>query len=313
VAPTVGIAYGRASGGDAELHLKDARAAMYAARATGRSRYGIFEETVRRRATQRLQLETDLRKAIADEDLRAVYQPIVDLGSRVTVGFEALVRWHHRERGLVSPLEFIPTAEETGLVVPIGWWMVEAAAAQVAAWHREFPDRGVTVNVNLSVRQLRQHRLGERLVGALQAAGVPHGYLKLEVTESMLLDDAETQLATLRQLREAGIGVVIDDFGTGYSSLSYLQRFEFDVLKIDRAFLPQESPAEDWDLVQTIITLAHDRGARVVAEGVESEHHAVRLRELGCDWGQGYYFARPLDPEAATERLRQEGPAPQAG
>jgi diguanylate cyclase (GGDEF)-like protein len=304
VTPTVGIAFGRATGADAEQHLKQAREAVYAGRNAGRQIYGVFEETVRRRVTQRLQLETDLRKAIAEEELRAVYQPIVDLESGATVGFEALVRWQHRERGVIAPGEFIPAAEETGLVVPIGWWMVETGAAQLAAWHREFPGHPVTVNVNLSVRQLRQPRLCERILAALDAAGAPRGRLKLEVTESMLLDDAETQLATLRQLREAGIGVVIDDFGTGYSSLSYLQRFEFDVLKIDRSFLPTEQAEDAWDLVRTIITLAHDRGAAVVAEGVESEMHATRLRELGCDWGQGYWFARPLDPDAATERLR---------
>lgn len=302
----VGIVHARGSSTDAEEYLKDARSAMYAARNAGRNQFREFEETARRRATQRLQLETDLRKAIDEEELRAVYQPIVDLGTAHTVGFEALVRWHHRQRGTISPGEFIPAAEESGLVVPIGWWMVDAACAQVAGWAREFPAWPITVNVNLSVRQLRQPRLCERIVSALDVAGVPAGRFKLEVTESMLMEDADTQIETLRELRAAGVGVVIDDFGTGYSSLSYLQRFAFDVLKIDRSFLPTTEGAEGWDLVRTIIDLAHDQGAAVVAEGIETEHHAARLRELGCDWGQGFWYARPLDPEAATARLREE-------
>jgi len=191
-------------------------------------------------------------------------------------------------------------------VVPIGWWMVQVATEQLALWGREFPDWPISVNVNLSVRQLRQNRLCERILEVIETTGAPLGRLKLEVTESMLMDDAEMQLAVLRELRQAGIGVVIDDFGTGYSSLSYLQRFTFDVLKIDRSFLPEGEGREGWDLVRTIIDLAHDQGAAVVAEGIETAFHATRLRELGCDWGQGFFYARPLDPQGATARLRDE-------
>jgi Amt family ammonium transporter len=304
--PNVGIAYGGAAQDDPEQYLKQAREAMYAARKSGRSLYGVFEESGRRRATQRLQLETDLRKALEEEELRAVYQPIVDLATGRTVAFESLVRWQHRQRGMVAPGEFIPTAEETGLVVPMGWWMVEEACRQLAAWQREFPGLEVAISVNLSVRQLRQHRLVDRLLEVLATNGVPPRRLKLEVTESMLMDDVEAQLAVLRRLREAGIAVIIDDFGTGYSSLSYIQRFEFDVLKIDRSFLPAGEGEEGWELVRMIIELAQEKGAAVVSEGVETEHHAARLRTLGCDWGQGFWFARPLSPEDATARLRQE-------
>jgi EAL domain-containing protein (putative c-di-GMP-specific phosphodiesterase class I) len=279
---------------------------MYAARKAGRSLYGVFEETGRRRATQRLQLETDLRKALEEDELRAVYQPIVDLATGRTVAFESLVRWQHHQRGMVAPGEFIPTAEETGLVVPMGWWVAEEACRQIAAWQREFPGIAVAVSVNLSVRQLRQHRLVDRLLEVLAANGVPPHLLKLEVTESMLMDDVEAQLAVLRRLREAGIAVLIDDFGTGYSSLSCIQRFEFDVLKIDRSFLPAGAGEEGWELVRMIIELAQEKGAAVVAEGVETEHHATRLRALGCDWAQGFWFAKPLAPEDATARLRDE-------
>jgi diguanylate cyclase (GGDEF)-like protein/PAS domain S-box-containing protein len=304
--PTIGVAYGGSTLADAEQFLKDARAAMYSARKAGRSIYGVFEETVRRRATQRLQLETDLRKALDDDEFRAVYQPIVDLPTGRTVAFESLVRWHHHERGMISPADFIPAAEDTGLVVPLGWWMLEETCRQLTAWRDEFPANEVAISVNLSVRQLRQPRLVERIIEVITAAQLPPRLLKLEVTESMLMDDVEAQVAMLRHLRDAGINVVIDDFGTGYSSLSYIQRFDFDVLKIDRSFLPAGGGTEGWDIVRMIIALASDKGAKVVAEGVETEHHATRLRELGCDWAQGYLFARPLDPDAATARLRAE-------
>jgi diguanylate cyclase (GGDEF)-like protein/PAS domain S-box-containing protein len=304
--PNVGIAYGHASQTDPEQYLKQAREAMYAARKAGRSLYGVYEETGRRRATQRLQLETDLRKALEENELRAVYQPIVDLATGRTVAFESLVRWQHKQRGMVSPGEFIPTAEETGLVVPMGWWMAEEACRQLAVWQREIPGADVAISVNLSVRQLRQHRLVDRLLEVIAAHGVPPRRIKLEVTESMLMDDVEAQIAVLRRLREAGIAVIIDDFGTGYSSLSYIQRFEFDVLKIDRSFLPVGEGEEGWELVRMIIELAKDKGAATVAEGIETEHHARRLSALGCDWGQGFWFAKPLSPGDATARLRQE-------
>jgi diguanylate cyclase (GGDEF)-like protein/PAS domain S-box-containing protein len=310
VSPNIGIVHGAAEPNDAEQHLKDAREAMYSARSAGRNLYGVFEKTARRRVTQRLQLETDLRKAIDEEELRAVYQPIVNLQTRRTVGFEALIRWMHRQRGMISPGDFIPAAEDTGLVVPMGWWMVQTACGQLAEWQRAFPDTQVTMNVNLSVRQLRQPRLTERIMEILQAIGLPPQRLKLEVTESMLMDEPDAQIAVLHRLRSAGMGVVIDDFGTGYSSLGYLQRFEFDVLKIDRSFLPVAEGDEGWDIVRMIMGLAQDQGAAVVAEGVEYEHQVEMLRELGCPLVQGFWFARPLDLEAATERLRQEQEQP---
>ena len=309
--PSIGIVHGAAEPDDAEQHLKDAREAMYSARSAGRNLYGVFEKKARRRVTQRLQLETDLRKALEEDELRSVYQPIVSLETGRTVGFESLIRWLHRERGMISPGDFIPAAEDTGLVVPMGWWMVQTACGHLAEWTRMFPDTPVTMNVNLSVRQLRQPRLTERILEILEMEGLPPHRLKLEVTESMLMDDPEVQVAALQRLREAGIGVVIDDFGTGYSSLGYLQRFEFDVLKIDRSFLPIQEGDEGWNIVRMILRLARDhQGAGVVAEGVEYEHQAVRLRELECPWGQGFWFAKPLAFEAATERLRQEQEQP---
>lgn len=306
VSPNIGIVHGATEPADADEYLKNAREAMYSARSAGRNLFGVFEETARRRMSQRLELETDLRKAIDEEELRAVYQPIVRLDSGRTVGFEALVRWKHRRRGTISPGDFIPAAEETGLVVPMGWWMVETAARHLAEWRRDLPGLPVTMNVNLSVRQLRQPRLTERILGVLERVGVPPDRLKLEVTESMLMDDPLTQIEVLKRLRASGIGVVIDDFGTGYSSLAYLQRFEFDVLKIDRSFLPAADSDEGWDIVRMIMGLARDKEATVVAEGVEHEHQAARLRVLGCPWAQGFWFAKPLDPEAARARLAAE-------
>lgn len=308
----IGIALSDAAHEDAHQYLADASAAMQRARSQGDGDYEVFDRAVHKRSTQRLRLETDLRRAIDQEDLRVVYQPIVDLRSERTVGFEALVRWRHDNRGFISPAEFIPVAEETGLIVPIGEWVLRTACRQLAVWRESTTNQSLTVNVNYSARHLRRSGLVEDVLETLEEVGLPPESLKLEITESMLMEDAEAQLRVLPALREVGIGVAIDDFGTGYSSLSYLRRFQIDTLKIDRSFVGPADEDAAWDLVTMIVALARGMGVSVVAEGVETDGQKLRLREIGCDLAQGYLFGKPLDAEAAEEHLRR-GPAPRDG
>jgi diguanylate cyclase (GGDEF)-like protein/PAS domain S-box-containing protein len=303
VSPHIGIAVSQTGVGDPQRYLKNANLAMYRARDRGEKRYEVFDVAVHRRATQRLQLETDLRRAIEHDELRAFYQPIVDLKTGAVTGFEALARWAHPQRGMTAPAEFISAAEETGLVVPIGSWMLRAACRQLSAWRRQVPGRpDLSVSVNVSARHLRQPNVVEDVTRALDEAGLAPEHLKLELTETMLMEDADYHVGVLRRLRDARVGVVIDDFGTGYSSLSYLQRFPIHALKIDRSFLANAKQEADWDIVRMIIALARDKGALVVAEGVELEEQAQQLREMGCDLAQGYLYSRPVEPQAA-ERL----------
>jgi EAL domain-containing protein (putative c-di-GMP-specific phosphodiesterase class I) len=289
----IGIALSDAAHEDAHQYLADASAAMQRARTKGDGDYEVFDRAVHKRSTQRLRLETDLRRAIDQEEFRVVYQPLVDLASERTIGFEALVRWRHDHRGFISPVEFIPVAEETGLIVSIGEWVLRTACQQIAEW-RTLPDQqSLTINVNYSARHLRR-------------TGVVDDVLA-EITESMLMEDVETQLKVLNDLFEAGIRVAIDDFGTGYSSLSYLRRFKVDTLKIDRSFVGPADEAAAWDLVRMIVALARGMGVTVVAEGVETVGQKLRLREIGCDLAQGYLFAKPLDAAQAEEHLLQGG------
>jgi diguanylate cyclase (GGDEF)-like protein/PAS domain S-box-containing protein len=299
----IGIALSDADHDDAEQYLADASAAQERARARGDVGYEIFDRKVHKRFTQRIKLETDLRRAVDQEDFRVVYQPLVDLQSETIVGFEALVRWSHDARGFISPVEFIPVAEETGLIVPIGEWVLRTACERLAAWRLRSPGRELTVNVNFSARHLKRADVVDEVLATLKETGLPPECLKLELTETMLMEEAEAQLEVLPALREAGIRVAIDDFGTGYSSLAYLRRFDIDTLKIDRSFLGESEEASSWDIVKMIVALASGMGVGVVAEGVETIGQMQRLRELGCDIGQGYLFARPLTEEAAQQIL----------
>jgi Amt family ammonium transporter len=228
----------------------------------------------------------------------------VDLKSNRVVGFEALVRWMHPQRGLIPPVDFIAVAEDTGLIVPIGTWMLQAACSQLVQWLRRFPSRtDLSMNVNMSVRHLRQPNIVEQVLQTLKETGLAAERLKLEVTESMLMENAVTQVDVLRRLRAIGVGVAIDDFGTGYSSLSYLQRFPIDALKIDRSFIAQDTRSDNWEIVRMILALARDKRALTVAEGVESEDQARDLRNLGCDRAQGYLYGRPLEADVAAQML----------
>ena len=248
--------------------------------------------------------EGDLRLALDRNELRLHYQPLVDLATDRIVGLEALVRWQHPTRGLVPPLSFIPLAEDTGLIVPIGRWVLETACRQARAWLDERPDSPLVMSVNLSPRQFAQPTLVAEVSDILEMTGLPADHLELEITESILLDEGESSAAALRALRELGVGLVLDDFGTGYSSLSYLRRLPLDTIKIDRSFIDGlDSDDANLPIVQAVIALAHGLGIEVVAEGIETAGQLARLRELVCDRGQGFYYARPQPPEQLTALL----------
>jgi EAL domain-containing protein (putative c-di-GMP-specific phosphodiesterase class I) len=251
---------------------------------------------------ERMMLENSLRQALSNNELVVYYQPLIDGFTGRTTGFEALVRWQHPERGLVPPLDFIPLAEETGLIVPIGEWVLRTACAQNKAWQ----DKGyppVVVSVNLSGRQFRQPNFTGRVSHVLAATGLAPEYLELEITESIALHDVDYTIAILSELGAMGIKIAIDDFGTGYSSLSYLKRFPITTLKIDRIFIQDATQdAQDAAIISAIIVLAHNLRLKVVAEGVETGEQRLFLREMNCNTMQGYLFSRPL-PAAQVENM----------
>ena len=301
---SIGIALSTAGHERPEYFLRDADTAMYRAKARGKARYEMFDEAMHVRAVAQLQMETDWRRALERDEFRVRYQPIVVLKSGQVTGFEALVRWQHSERGLIAPAEFIPLAEETGLIIPIGGWVMEQACRQTRAWIDQFPDHpDLSISVNLSAKHFQQPDLLAQILDVLQRSGLPPRNLRLEITESVLMDEPESHVTVIRELRKVGIQVQIDDFGTGYSSLSYLQRFSVDTLKIDRSFLGESGEADGWDIVETIITLAEDMGVNVIAEGVETEEQTARLLALRCQHAQGFLFREPVDAEAATSIL----------
>jgi len=277
--------------------LNNADAAMYRAKEAGRGRIVLYDELTRGGWVDRLRMETDLRRALERGELSLVYQPIVDLRDGRTRSVEALLRWTHPERGSITPDVFIPVAEETGLIIEIGRWVLETAVAQVAEWQRTQPGaRGLGVTVNVSGRQLFHESLVADVQRVARESGIAPGTLGLEITESVLMDEGDAA-TVLQALRDRGARLSLDDFGTGYSSLSYLKRFPLDTLKIDRSFVSGLGTGqEDTALVATIVSMAGTLGLEVVAEGVETEEQLRRLRELGCDRAQGFLLARPLPP-----------------
>ncbi|MCU1602071.1 MAG: diguanylate cyclase/phosphodiesterase with and sensor(s) [Frankiales bacterium] len=287
--------------------LRDADAAMYRAKRDGRARCVLFADTMRDEALARLETEVELRRAMTDGQLRLHYQPVVDLGSRQVVGFEALLRWEHPTRGLVLPGEIIDIAEETGLIVPIGEWVLHEACEQLARWHQVQPE--LTMAVNLSGVQLGRIELVRRVAAVVDATGIDPPLLSLEITESVLMGDAEEALGMLLDLKALGVRISIDDFGTGYSSLSYLKRFPVDVLKIDRSFVDGlGTDADDLAIVQAILALAGALGIDTIAEGIETEAQRDVLQSLGCRHAQGFLLGRPA--AAADTRLGAIVPGP---
>ena len=279
--------------------LRDADLAMYRAKAQGKGCCVAFDAEMRTRAMDRMELESDLRMALERNEFVVYYQPKVDMDAERVVGFEALIRWRHPVRGLVPPDRFIPIAEETGLILPIGLFVLREACQTIQQWQNEFPWKPpLEVSVNLSVVQFRQADLVERVREVIAEFGLDPAHLQLEITESVLIDDMERAMAVLAALRELGVGLKIDDFGTGYSSLKYLTDLPFDSLKIDRSFLKLMCEDEGAsEMVRNIVELGTRMHMEVVAEGVENSEQMVHLRSMGCKFGQGYFFSKAIPAE----------------
>jgi diguanylate cyclase (GGDEF)-like protein/PAS domain S-box-containing protein len=284
--------------------LRDADIAMYRAKAKGRARFEIFDTEMRAQAIARLELETDLRRAIGFQEFQVHYQPIVSLETNRIIGFEALVRWQHPDRGLIPPEEFIYVAEETGLIIPIDWWVLRTACQQLADWQEAFPsDPPLTISVNVSAKHFTNLDLVRQVENILQATGLENNSLKLEITESVFMETDETAQKAFAQLQNIGIQLQIDDFGTGYSSLGYLQRFPVDTIKIDRSFVSRmDGHTTNSEIVRTIVRLARELNMEAIAEGVETREQLDQLKDLDCDFGQGFLISKPMN-SAAAEKL----------
>lgn len=305
ITASIGIVLGNATYDQPEHLLRDADTAMYRAKASGKARYHVFNPAMHQEALQLLQLETDLRRAIERQEFVVYYQPIVSLCEGKISGFEALVRWQHPTRGFVSPAEFIPVAEETGLITFIGTWVMREACQQLRIWQEQkLSEESLTMSVNLSVREFSQPNLIELIDDTLKKTQLSPQSLKLEITESAIMEKDGSVTAILQQLRNRQIQLSIDDFGTGYSSLSYLNRLPVDTLKIDRSFInPIDKNSESLGLVPAIITIAHSLGMSAIAEGVETQQQLAKLRTLNCGFGQGYLFSKPLGSKLAADLL----------
>ena len=287
---SVGVAVGPHDGGDADNLLKNADLALYCAKAEGRGKYRFFEHEMDARVRARRALELALRNALLREEFEVYYQPIINLQDNSIASFEALVRWHHPERGLVSPAEFIPLAEETGLIVPLGEWIIQKACADAAKWPRH-----IKVAVNLSPIQLMSPNLMSVVADALAVSGLSAPRLELEITEAVLMQNTEATIATLHRLRHLGVHITMDDFGTGYSSLSYLRSFPFEKIKIDRSFIKSLGEGEEsWAIVRAVAGLARSLRKTTTAEGVETDQQMQQVRALGCTEMQGFLFSPPV-------------------
>jgi predicted signal transduction protein with EAL and GGDEF domain len=305
ITASIGIALSATGYSTAEDILRDADTAMYRAKSLGKSRYEICDPAMHARAVSRLKLETDLRRAMDGEEFRVHYQPIVSLRDFRIIGFEALLRWQRPGFGLAMPGEFVPVAEETGLIIISGLWVLREACRQMRAWNLQFPsDRAFTVSVNISGKQFAQPDLVREVDRILRETCLDPHCLKLELTESVTMREVERAARIFGELKSLGVGLSMDDFGTGYSSLSYLRRFPVDTLKIDRSFVSEmEDTSESRAIVQMIMSLGCSLGMEMVAEGVETAEQVSLLRSLGCEYAQGYFFSKPTDQEAMAEVL----------
>ena len=310
---SIGIALSNWRGDDLKTLLRDADTAMYHAKASGQaSRYVVFDRSMHDKAVEKVQAETDLRYALEHQQLALHYQPIFSLENQKLVGFEALIRWPHPQRGMVSPDTFLPLAEETGLIVPVGNWVIQMACAQIAQWNAEFSHTSpLFISIHLSSKQLTQPDFLADVIALMGTCQLDARCLRFEITEDAIIEEVDLAIERLWQLRKLGIGLSLDDFGTGYASLSYLQRFPVDRLKIDRLFVSQgrdrakEDDADSMEFTQAIMSLARSLDMNVTAEGIETETQYQKLRALGCQYGQGYFFSVPLTSTEAQQLLVQ--------
>lgn len=301
---SMGIAINSSDYSNPEQILRDADFAMYQAKAVGPAHVVIFERDLRERALEQRSLESDLRHAVERNELVVYYQPIVSLTTRRPIGFEALVRWNHPSRGFLMPNDFINEAERTGIITQIDRWVLFEACRQIRAWQLEFEDPSLTVSVNVSTRHFARDGLPAEVKRALDVHDLSPHSLKLEITETGLMESLENTTATISRIQSLGVELYLDDFGTGYSSLSYLARLPLKLLKVDSSFVnnifENDRSAE---VAHAIVSLAHTLGLQAVAEGIESEKQLDILRGFDCDWGQGYLFARPMLPEAVARLI----------
>ena len=307
ITASIGLALAENQARNTEEVLKDAELAMYHAKRIGGDRIEIFKPAMRSRKTDRLTMESELRRAIEREEIKVLYQPIVRLEDRAIAGFEALARWDHPKLGRLSPSEFITTAEEIGLISDLGLFVLERTARQLAIWQGANRTREpIFASVNVSSRQLLRHDLIQDLRGVLSRTALARGTFKLEITESLVMENPEHAAQMLTRIKELGVGLSLDDFGTGHSSLAYLQRFPFDTIKIDQSFVRTTTRGTRPVILRSIIALAHDLGMDVVAEGAETDSDAVELYQMGCEYAQGFAFGEPMSPQAAGGMLSNE-------
>lgn len=308
ISTSIGIVFSSHCGTDAEGILRNADIALYRAKANGKAVFEVFDDEMHVEVRDRLQLEMDLRRALQQDELSIYYQPIVDANTLTIVGVEALLRWRHPKRGMISPAKFIPVAEETGLIIPLGWWVLRTACQQTQQWQQQFPGQPLVININLSIRQFFHPDLLSEVQQVLDETGLPPQSLKLEITESLLVRDRPTMLIRLTQLKALGIRLSLDDFGTGYSSLSYLHHFPLDTLKIDRSFVQQMlSDRQCRAVIESIVTMAHTLGMDVVAEGVETQEALAYLRDTAhCEQIQGFLISPAIPPDEMQQRLAEQ-------
>ena len=307
ITASVGIKYSGDGDEQPDDLLRDADTAMYSAKTLGKAQYQVFDAKMHTRALTLLQMESDLRRAVEREEFRVNYQPIVSLESGRISGFEALVRWHHPERGVILPAEFVSVAEETGLIMQIDRLVLRQACWQMRKWQDALPvTRRMKISVNVSCKQFMQPMIVEQVLEILRETGLDPSSLKLEITESVMMEGRDYTMSVLERLSEAGIELSLDDFGTGYSSLSYIHRFPVSTLKIDQSFIKRIGGDQNGEIVRAVVTLARNLGMEVVAEGIETELQLDQLRALNCEQGQGFYFSIPVDVESATALMERD-------